>query len=31
MAIETGLAPEALPTAPPWSLDQTLDPDFLPD
>jgi hypothetical protein len=29
--IETGLAPEALPTAPPWSLDQTLDPDFLPD
>ena len=29
--IETGLAPDALPTAPPWSLEQALDPDFLPD
>jgi hypothetical protein len=29
--IETGLAPDALPAAPPWSLEQTLGPDFLPD
>jgi hypothetical protein len=29
--IETGLEPDALPIAPPWSLEQTLDPDFLPD
>jgi hypothetical protein len=29
--IETGLAPDALPIAPPYSLDQTLDPEFLPD
>jgi hypothetical protein len=29
--IETGLAPDALPSAPPYSLEQTLDPDFLPD
>jgi len=29
--IETGLEPDALPVAPPWSLEQTLDPDFLPD
>jgi hypothetical protein len=29
--IETGLAPDALPIAPPWSLEQALDPDFLPD
>jgi Domain of unknown function DUF29 len=28
--IETGLAPEALPGAPPYTLEQTLDPDFLP-
>jgi hypothetical protein len=29
--IETGLAADALPIAPPWSLEQALDPDFLPD
>jgi hypothetical protein len=29
--IETGLAPDALPSAPPYTLEQTLDPDFLPD
>jgi hypothetical protein len=29
--IETGLEPDAVPVAPPWSLEQTLDPDFLPD
>ena len=29
--IETGLAPEALPGAPPYTLEQTLDPDFLPE
>jgi hypothetical protein len=29
--IETGLAPDALPSAPPYSLEQTLDPEFLPD
>jgi hypothetical protein len=29
--IETGLAPDALPIAPPYSLEQTLDPEFLPD
>ena len=29
--IETGLAPDALPEAPPYTLEQTLDPDFLPD
>jgi hypothetical protein len=29
--IETGLAQDTLPTAPPYSLEQTLDPDFLPD
>jgi hypothetical protein len=29
--IETGLAPDALPIAAPWSLEQVLDPDFLPD
>ena len=29
--IETGLAPDTLPSAPPYSLEQTLDPDFLPD
>ena len=29
--IETGLEPDALPIAPPWSLEQALDPDFLPD
>jgi hypothetical protein len=29
--IETGLAPNVLPAVPPWSLDQALDPDFLPD
>ena len=28
--IETGLAPDALPGAPPYTLEQTLDPDFLP-
>ena len=30
-AIETGLAKDALPSAPPYSLEQTLDPDFLPE
>jgi hypothetical protein len=30
-AIETGLAREALPSEPPFDLDQTLDEDFLPD
>lgn len=29
--IETGLAPDAMPIAPPWSLEQALDPDSLPD
>jgi hypothetical protein len=29
--IETGLPEDALPSAPPYSLEQTLDPDFLPD
>jgi Domain of unknown function DUF29 len=29
--IETGLAPDALPSTPAYSLEQTLDPDFLPD
>lgn len=29
--IETGLAAKALPDVPPYSLEQTLDPDFLPD
>ena len=29
--IEIGLAPEALPGAPPYTLEQTLDPDFLPE
>ena len=29
--IETGLAPDALPSEPPYSLEQALDPDFLPD
>jgi Domain of unknown function DUF29 len=29
--IETGLAPDAIPPAAPWSLEQVLDPDFLPD
>ena len=29
--IETGLAPDAMPLAAPWSLEQALDPDFLPD
>ncbi|HEX5078130.1 MAG TPA: DUF29 domain-containing protein [Geminicoccaceae bacterium] len=29
--IETGLEPDLIPTAPPWSLEQALDPDFLPD
>jgi hypothetical protein len=29
--IETGLAPDAIPPAAPWSLEQALDPDFLPD
>jgi hypothetical protein len=29
--IDTGLEPDAMPTASPWSLEQTLDPDFLPD
>jgi hypothetical protein len=28
--IETGLAPDALPKAPPYSLEQTLGPEFLP-
>lgn len=30
-AIETGLGREAFPSEPPFDLDQTLDPDFLPD
>ena len=30
-SIETGLAPDALPSAPPYSLEQALDPEFLPD
>ena len=29
--IETGLAPDELPPAAPWSLEQALDPDFVPD
>jgi hypothetical protein len=29
--IDTGLAPAALPSAPPYTLEQALDPDFLPD
>jgi Domain of unknown function DUF29 len=29
--IETGLAPDTLPSTPAYSLEQTLDPDFLPD
>jgi hypothetical protein len=29
--IETGLAPDAIPPLAPWSLEQALDPDFLPD
>jgi hypothetical protein len=29
--IETGLAPDALPSTPAYSLEQALDPDFLPD
>jgi hypothetical protein len=29
--IETGLAPDALPGAAPYTLEQTLDPEFLPD
>jgi Domain of unknown function DUF29 len=29
--IETGLGTDAMPVAAPWSLEQTLDPDFLPD
>ena len=29
--IETGLSADALPSAPPYTLDQTLDPEFLPD
>jgi hypothetical protein len=29
--IESGLAPEALPDIPPYTLEQSLDPDFLPD
>jgi Domain of unknown function DUF29 len=29
--IETGLEPDVIATAPPWSLEQALDPDFLPD
>lgn len=29
--IETGLAPRTIPSTPPYSLEQTLDPDFLPD
>jgi hypothetical protein len=28
--IETGLTSDALPDAPPYTLEQTLDPDFLP-
>jgi len=29
--IETGLAPDELPEAPPYTFEQTLDPDFLPE
>jgi hypothetical protein len=29
--IETGMAPRVLPDIPPYTLEQTLDPDFLPD
>jgi Domain of unknown function DUF29 len=29
--IETGMGPDALPSAPPYTLEQTLDPAFLPD
>ena len=29
--IETGLAPDALPHTPPYTLEQSLDPEFLPD
>jgi hypothetical protein len=29
--IETGLAPDAVPNTSPYTLDQTLDPEFLPD
>jgi hypothetical protein len=29
--IETGLAPDAIPPVAPWSLEEALDPDFLPD
>ena len=29
--IETGVTANALPSAPPYTLEQTLDPDFLPD
>ena len=29
--IETGLAPDALPSTPPFTLEQALDPEFLPD
>jgi hypothetical protein len=29
--IETGLAQGEIPTAPPYTIEQTLDPDFLPD
>ena len=30
-AIETGLSDETFPDQPPWTLEQALDPDFLPD
>ena len=30
-SIETGLAPNVLPAIPPYSLEHTLDPDFLPE
>jgi hypothetical protein len=30
-AAESGLAPESFPTAPPFTLEQALDPAFLPD
>ena len=30
-AIETGLAKDVLPSASPYSLEQTLDPEFLPE
>ena len=29
--IETGLAPDAIPSEPPCTLEQALDPDFLPE